>query len=206
MRSNTGHSPIELFVATRNTGKMKELGNLLRSLPFQLTDLRNFPGLPEIVETGATFEENAAIKAVGYAKASGMYAIADDSGLEVDALGGAPGVHSARFAGAETGYDVKISKLLAEIDASNHAARGARFVSHIALADPAGRVICQARGVCNGTIADRPRGSNGFGYDPIFIPDGFTKTFAELDRKTKQTISHRAHALSKIIRFLRDLA
>ena len=132
--------------------------------------------------------------------------MADDSGLEVDALDGAPGVHSARFAGPKTGYDVKISRLLAEMEGSKYAARDARFVSYIVLADPAGNHIYEAEGICEGMIADCPRGSNGFGYDPIFVPTGFSKTFGELDPEVKQRISHRARAVEKIIRFLRDFA
>jgi XTP/dITP diphosphohydrolase len=169
-------------------------------------DLDEFPDLDEIEETGATFETNARIKAFGYARAARLHTIADDSGLEVSALAGAPGVHSARFAGRETGYDVKIDRLLTDIEASKRVDRSARFVAHIVMADPVGNLLCEAEGVCEGTIADRPRGSNGFGYDPIFIPAGFTKTFGELDEEVKQTISHRARALSKIIRFLRDFA
>ena len=206
MGSNAAGGPIELLIATHNPGKVVEICDLLHDLPFRLACLQDFQGLPEFEETGSTFEENARIKAVGYAKGSGLYAIADDSGLEVDALNGAPGVHSARYAGPETGYPGKISRLLMEIDASKHVDRRARFVSHIVLADPAGSVIHKSRGVCEGTIADRARGSNGFGYDPIFIPAGFTKTFGELDPGVKQTISHRARALAKIIRFLRDFA
>ena len=206
MGSNASIGLGELLIATQNTGKIAEFRDLLGHLPFRLVDLRNFANLPEIDETGATFEENARIKAVGYAKASGLYAIADDSGLEIYALGGAPGVHSARFAGPKTGYDVKISRLLAEMDTSKPVDRSARFVSHIVLAAPAGSLVYEADGTCEGTIADRPRGSNGFGYDPIFIPAGFTKTFGELDDEVKQTISHRARALAKIIRFLRDFA
>jgi len=206
MGSNSSRGPIELLIATRNTGKVGEFRDLLTDLPFKLVDLFDFPDMPEIEESGATFEENARIKAAGFAKGSGLYAIADDSGLEVDAVEGAPGVHSARYAGPETEYPVKISTLLMEIDASKHVDRRARFVSHIVLADPAGGVIHESRGVCEGTIADQPRGSYGFGYDPIFIPDGFTKTFGELDHHVKQTISHRARALAKIIRFLRDFA
>jgi XTP/dITP diphosphohydrolase len=200
------HGRAELLIASHNPGKIGEFHALLSDLPFRLTDLRHFPDIPEIDETGGTFEENARIKAIGYAKASGMYSMADDSGLEVKALRGAPGVRSARFAGAQTGYDVKISKLLDEIAASKDVDRSACFVSHIVLADPEGNVMYKANGVCEGTIAEGPRGSNGFGYDPIFIPDGFTKTFGELDPDVKKTLSHRARALAKIIRFLRDFA
>ena len=206
MGSNTNRGHFELLIATQNTGKVDEFREILRNLPFNLVDLRSFPELHGIEETGSTFEENARIKAAGYAKASGLYSIADDSGLEIHALDGAPGVRSARFAGPGMGYDVKISQILAKLDASGHADRSARFVSQIVLADTSGCIVYEAEGVCEGTIADRPRGSNGFGYDPIFIPTGFTKTFGELDHNVKQGISHRARALAKIIRFLRDFA
>ena len=206
MGPNTNQGQLELLIATRNSGKLGEFRDLLGHLPIRVSDLRSFPDIPEIDETGATFQENARIKAVCYARASGLYAIADDSGLEIDALGGAPSVHSARFAGVKAGYDVKISRLLAEMETSNDDARDARFLSHIVLAHPSGNLIFEAQGVCEGMIADRPRGSNGFGYDPIFVPRGFTKTFGELDDEVKQRVSHRARALAKIIRFLRDFA
>ena len=206
MEPNTSQGQLELLIATRNIGKLGEFRDLFRHLPIALLDLRSFPDIPEIDETGATFQENARIKAIGYARESGLYAIADDSGLEIVALGGAPGVHSARFCGLKAGYDVKISRLLAEMETSKHDARDARFVSHIVLAHPAGNLIFEAEGVCEGMIADRPRGSNGFGYDPIFVPAGYAKTFGELDDEVKLRISHRARAVAKIIRFLRDFA
>jgi len=199
-------APFELLIATHNLGKVNEFRRLLGNLPFKLTDLRDLPEMPVIDETGTTFEANARLKAVGYARASGMHTIADDSGIEVAALDGAPGVHSARFAGAETGYDVKTSRLLGAMDESMSRDRTARFVSHIVFADPNGNVVFEADGICDGSIADRPRGTNGFGYDPVFVPKGFTKTFGELSDDVKEEISHRARAAVKIIRFLRDFA
>jgi len=198
--------PVKLLIATRNTGKITEFRTRLRDLPLSLATLEDFPDIREINETGETFRDNARIKALGHAKGSGLLSLADDSGLEVDALNGAPGVHSARFAGADTTYAVKIGRLLVVVDAADRADRHARFVSHIVLAKPNGTVLYEAEGVCEGTIAEGPTGSNGFGYDPIFIPTGFTETFGELDHAIKQQISHRAIALAKIIRFLRDFA
>jgi len=198
--------PTELLIATRNPGKIAEFRDLLRGLPFTLAIPNDIASLPEIEETGATFGANARLKAIGYAKAAGLYTIADDSGLEIDALGGAPGVRSARYAGKETLYDVKISRLLVEMNDATTKDRSARFVAHIVMVDASGAVVCEADGVCEGTIADRPRGSNGFGYDPIFVPIGFTETFGELEAEVKESISHRARALKKIIRFLREFA
>jgi len=160
----------------------------------------------DVEETGKTFSENAYLKASEYARLAGMHAIADDSGLEVSALDDRPGVFSARYAGEKSGYDVKIPALLKEINEANSNDRTARFVSHIAVSDPEGKLIYEAQGVCPGTIAESPRGTNGFGYDPIFIPVGYDKTFGELDDLVKQTISHRSIAILKIIRFLRDFA
>ena len=198
--------PLKILIATHNIGKVNEFRRLLGGLPYELTDLRDLREMPVIDETGTTFEANARMKAIGYAKASGMYTIADDSGLEINALGGLPGVKSARFAGAKTGYDAKIAQLLSQIGESVSPDRGARFVSHVVFADPGGTVLFEAEGVCEGTIADGPRGTNGFGYDPVFVPEGFTKTFGELSDDEKEAISHRARAAAKIIRFLRDFA
>jgi XTP/dITP diphosphohydrolase len=198
--------PVKLLIGTGNAGKIAEFRSLLRDLPLSLAALKDFPHIPEIRETGETFKDNAWIKAVGYAKASGLHALADDSGLEVESLGGAPGVRSARFAGTKATYEEKIAKLLASLQARARDNRNARFVSHIVLANPDGNVIFEAEGVCQGTVAEAPRGINGFGYDPIFIPAGFTETFGEHDQEVKQRISHRAVAIGKIIRFLRDFA
>ena len=193
-----------LVLATSNPGKVSELREMLAELPIQLKDLKAFPGIRDVDETGTTFQENAVLKARGFAIQTKELCLADDSGLEVEALGNAPGVYSARFAGADTGYDVKIPKLLALLDDTGDRARRARFVCVMALADPQGRVIHTANGVCAGTIANRPRGTNGFGYDPIFIPDGFDKTFGELEETTKREISHRGRAARLILRYLLD--
>jgi XTP/dITP diphosphohydrolase len=199
-----GTPPKSLVLATRNTGKVAELTDLFRDLPFDLKSLRDFEQIVDIDETGSTFRENAELKASGFAIQTGHLSLADDSGLEIEALGNAPGVHSARFAGASAGYDVKIPKLLAMLDATGDAGRRARFVCVMALADREGRVVYSAEGVCNGSIAFSPRGKNGFGYDPIFSPDGFGMTFGELGDDIKRSISHRTKAAELIIRYLLD--
>jgi XTP/dITP diphosphohydrolase len=166
--------------------------------------LRDFVGISDVEETGSTFVENASLKAAGFAVQTNHLALADDSGLEVEALGNAPGVHSARFAGAETGYDVKIERLLGMIRDSGSDDRRARFVCAMALSDDRGRVIHTVQAECAGRIALEPRGTNGFGYDPIFIPDDFDQTFGELTDDVKGSISHRAKAAELIIRYLLD--
>ena len=195
---------LNLLIATNNAGKLNEFAGLLSGLPVRLLGLAEFENIGEVEETGATFEENAVLKASGYALRSGMWSLADDSGLEVEALGGRPGVHSARYAGSGTGYEQKIAALLKEIEAAGDAERRARFVSVIAIADERGEIKFLAKCECPGRIAAAPRGSNGFGYDPVFIPEGFRQTFGELLPDTKEQISHRALASAKIIRYLRD--
>lgn len=199
-----GTPPKGLVLATGNSGKIAELTDLFRDLPFELKSLRDFEQIVDIDETGSTFRENAELKARGFAVQTRHLSLADDSGLEIEALGNAPGVHSARFAGASAGYDVKIPKLLEMLDATGDASRRARFVCVMALADPDGRVVYSAEGVCNGSIAFSPRGDNGFGYDPIFSPDGFGLTFGELGDEIKRAVSHRAKAAALIIRYLLD--
>lgn len=193
-----------LVLATGNSGKVRELRKLFDVLPFYLTSLSDYDGIRPVEETGSTFEENATLKAVGLASQTGEIALADDSGLEVEALENRPGVLSARFAGENSGYDVKIAKLLEMIDATGDTARRARFVCTMALSDPRGRVLHVVRGACVGTIATAPRGANGFGYDPIFIPAGYELTFGELPDEVKERVSHRSRAGALIIRFLLD--
>lgn len=193
----------ELLVATRNKGKVKEIEHLLTGLPIALRSLNDFPDIIEPEETGLTFAENAALKAKSYALQTGLWALADDSGLEVAALNGAPGIYSARYGGENTGYAEKIKKLLNELDGDPNNDRTARFVCVMTIADENGEIKHLTEGVCNGTIAFEPFGQNGFGYDPIFIPDGFKETFGELSNQIKQEISHRARASRKIIEYLR---
>jgi XTP/dITP diphosphohydrolase len=192
-----------LLIATKNAGKVTEIENLLSDFPFVLHNFNEFPHSVEPEETGSTFAENAVLKAKSYALQTGVWALADDSGLEVDALNGAPGILSARYAGANATDEQKYRKLLKEILEISADNRSARFVCAIAVADENGIIHFLAEGTCRGKIAFEPRGHNGFGYDPVFIPDGFSKTFGELADEIKQEISHRSQALKQIIQYLR---
>lgn len=196
---------MQILVATKNAGKVRELERLLTGLPLRLRSLNEFPGVAEAVESGATFAENARLKAQFYALQTGLRSLADDSGLEVEALGGAPGVFSARFAGAKATDEENIKKLLSELNKISDDERRARFVCAMTICDGDGRVKYTSEASCEGRITSTASGSNGFGYDPIFIPDGFGQTFGELSNETKQKISHRARAAEKIIQYLRDL-
>ncbi len=198
------HEPTSLLIATRNAGKIRELHGLLGELPIELKSLADFSDVEDVEETGKTFHENAELKASSYARRYGLYSLADDSGLEIEALGNAPGVYSARFAGEDTGYDVKIPKLLEMLDETGDLKRRARFVCVMALADGSGKIVHSVEGICTGSVALRSRGTSGFGYDPIFLPDGFDRTFGELTDEIKQQISHRAMASRLIIRYLLD--
>jgi XTP/dITP diphosphohydrolase len=196
---------VPLIIATRNPGKLLELRALIHELPIMLLDLNSFPSVQTVPETGNSFVENASLKAAGYAAQIHEMTLADDSGLEVDALGGAPGVRSARYAGEGASDAERVDKLLSELSQVEIRARTARFVSAIAIADREGVILNLSEGVCEGRIADFPRGSNGFGYDPVFIPTGFDRTFAELPRSLKNQISHRSKALAATSDFLRRL-
>ncbi|MBM4149601.1 MAG: XTP/dITP diphosphatase [Lentisphaerae bacterium] len=192
----------KLLVATTNPHKIVEIREILRVPGIQLVTPADVGGVPEVVEDGRTFESNAVKKAVIIARAARTWALADDSGLEVDALGGEPGVRSARYAGEPSDHAANIRKLLAAM--GGIADRRARFRCAIALASPDGR--CRlVEGACEGNIADAPRGSGGFGYDPVFIPNGYDKTFAELGAEDKNAISHRALALLKAAEDWREL-
>ena len=195
---------MKLVVGTYNAGKIKELNELLAGLPVELFGLERFGNVRDVEETGATFTENAILKAKDYARQTGFWALSDDSGLEVDALGGAPGVYSARYAGENANDAERIEKLLEELAETGDKARRACFVCVMALADETGEICFLAEGVCEGKIAEKMRGANGFGYDPVFVPQGFKQTFGELSSTVKGEISHRARAIKKIIRFLRD--
>lgn len=199
----TKHTP-ELLVATRNEGKAREFAALLGAAPLRVRSLADFPHAPEVEETGATFAENAALKARAYASATGLWTLADDSGLEVDALGGAPGVFSARYGGLATDAG-RTARLLEELARTNDRARRARFVCVIALALPPSDRLHLFEGTCEGRIARAPRGTHGFGYDPVFCPDGYRQTFGELPDETKANLSHRARALQKALAFLHQL-
>lgn len=194
----------ELLVATNNAGKVRELSQLLLDFPLRLRLLGEFPEIDEAEETGETFAENATIKALHYSAHARLLTLSDDSGLVVDALKGAPGVRSARYAGREATYAERMSKLLGEMDATGDEQRRARFVCVIAVADPSAGTLHTFEGACEGRIAGAPRGTGGFGYDPLFIPDGHEETFGELPAEVKQTLSHRARALKQAVRHLRE--
>jgi XTP/dITP diphosphohydrolase len=194
----------ELLVATNNAGKVRELSQLLSDFPLSLRLLGEFSDIVEAEETGETFAENASIKALHYSAHTRLLTLSDDSGLVVDALGGAPGVRSARYAGREATYAERMSKLLGELDATGDAERRARFVCVIAVADPSASTLHTFEGACEGRIARAPRGTGGFGYDPLFIPDGHDRTFGELPAEVKHSLSHRARALALAARHLRE--
>jgi len=170
----------ELLVATRNEGKVLELKKILSDSPGRLRSLREFADVSDVEETGKSFQENAAIKARSYARQTNLWALADDSGLEVAALDGAPGIFSARYAGAGASDEEKIKRLLDELSKKSDAERFARFSCAMAIADEKGEIKFVAEGVCDGKIALESRGNNGFGYDPVFTPEGFQQTFGEL--------------------------
>ena len=195
----------ELVIATYNRGKLHELQQLLAGLPLELFDLSVFPSIRPVPETGATFIENAALKATRYASQTHLFTLADDSGLEVDVLNGAPGVLSARYPHAGASDTDRIERILADLADVSAPKRTARFVSAIAIADRSGKIINTSVGTCEGRISSAPVGSNGFGYDPIFVPHGFNETFGDLPAEVKNRISHRARALSEARAFLRTL-
>ena len=192
-----------LVLATRNTGKISEIKALLPGVP--VAPAASFAGCPEPEETGRTFEENALIKARAVSRYTGRTTLADDSGLEVDALDGAPGVHSARYAGTDATDRDNILRLLDALVGIADADRTARFRCVVAVVVPDGRTWT-AEGACEGRILQAPRGDAGFGYDPLFVPAGYEETFAELDAGVKNRISHRALALRRITDVLKTLA
>lgn len=195
---------MKLVIATKNQGKLVEFKQLLSDLPFEIISLSDYPELPDIEETGETFQENAALKAETVMRFTGEAALADDSGLEVDALDGRPGVYSARFAGAGKGDKANNEKLLAEMAAIAQNKRTARFRSVIAIARP-GLATSFADGSVDGWILEAPRGTGGFGYDPLFFFPPAGKTFAEMVTHEKNLISHRSRALKEAVGILREM-
>jgi len=188
---------MRIVVATGNKGKLAELTSLLCPMGVEIKSLDDYPDIPEVVEDGATFTENAVKKARVVAEASGEMALADDSGLEVDVLGGAPGVFSARFAGGDKDDRANNQKLIRLLEGVPPEKRGAQFKCVVALALPGGRVFT-TEGICRGVIGERSRGQGGFGYDPLFVLPDLGKTFAELEMETKNAISHRGKAFAMI--------
>ena len=200
---------MKLLFATRNRGKLRELGQIIaeQGLGLELCGLDEFPAAPEIAEDGASFVENAALKARGVMRATGLPTLADDSGLEVDALGGAPGVRSARYAGDGATDAERIALLLRNLREVPAGQRSARFRCAVAFVDPAEPERVEAReGQCEGRILEAPCGSGGFGYDPVFLSDELGQTFAEADAEAKNRVSHRGRALRAMVPVLREAA
>lgn len=194
-----------LVLATRNGKKLRELQEILSDLPLELLTLEHFPDVPEVAETGSTFEENAELKARAVAQATRCWALADDSGLVVDALGGRPGIYSARYAGESATDASNRSKLLAELKGIPGRTRTARFVCVVALVSPEGALYLH-RGECEGVILDEERGTGGFGYDPLFWVESAGQTMAELPAEAKHRLSHRGRALEQLRRTLGGLS
>ena len=195
--------PGRLLIATHNPGKLSELTRLLGDVPFDLVSLADVGINHQVDETGETFEQNATLKAETYARLSGLPTLADDSGLEVDALDGEPGVRSARYAGDNASDADRIAFLLRKLDNILEADRTARFRCVIALARPGGPLELHP-GACEGRILEAPRGSNGFGYDPVFFVPALGKSMAELTTEQKNRVSHRSEAARKAAASLRE--
>jgi len=188
----------EFIVATSNMGKLKEIREVLESLHYNVISMREAGIEAEIEETGKTFEENALIKAHEVHKITGKTVMADDSGLVVDCLDGAPGIYSSRFAGENASDQDRVNKLLSLLEGTAFEQRTARFVCAIAVVFP-DRSYFTVQGTCEGHISHRPEGKNGFGYDPVFFVDKYEKTMAELDPADKNLISHRGKALKLML-------
>jgi XTP/dITP diphosphohydrolase len=191
----------EILIASGNAAKVREFREMLGEKQFKWRSLGDFPDIGEIEETGHTFRANAILKAVGYAKQAGIWAMADDSGLEVDAIGQKPGVYSARWAdlhGRGKGDAANNALLLEQIEDVPENQRTGRFVCVLALADPAGEIVLTVRETIEGRIGRRPVGSGGFGYDPLFLVEALGRTTAELTAAQKHEISHRGKALRRL--------
>jgi len=190
-----------LLLGTYNQGKVREITSILANCGWSLASLNKFPSI-DADESGNTYSANAIAKARVYSSSTGLLALADDSGLEVAALAGSPGVFSARYAGENASDADRRQLLLSELAKTRDQDRRARFVSSVAIADKDGYVLNVVEGICEGTITVAPRGTGGFGYDPLFVPDGYDQTFAELSEEIKNRISHRAKALIQTRQFL----
>ena len=186
------------MIATRNRGKLLEFRELLLPLKSEILSLADLEVDTEFEESGNTFAENARLKAIGYSRLVQFPVLADDSGLEVEALGGRPGIFSARYGGPGASDEDRVHKLLKELESSG-GERDARFVCSLALAQ-GGRLLLESEGECRGTIAKKPRGTNGFGYDPIFLFPALGRTYAELSQAEKNVHSHRSRAVASLLR------
>ncbi len=195
-----------LVLGTANRNKGIELADLLRPAGIELRTLADFPGSVEVAEDGDTFAANARLKAAGYARHLGRWVLADDSGIAVDALGGRPGVLSARYSGPNATDESNNRRLLEELGQLPSAERAARFVCHIALADPTGAIQAESEAACRGRILFEPRGQEGFGYDPLFEIVEYHRSFGELGLRVKAYLSHRARAATRLIPDLVRLA
>lgn len=191
-----------LVIATHNSGKLHEIHDILAPFQLDITSAGAL-GISEPEETGLTFEDNAALKARHSAEAAQRWALADDSGLEVDALDGAPGIYSARWGGEAKDFGLAMQRVKQELEARGAEPQGAaaRFVCVLALSSPEGEAQC-FRGTIEGTLTFPPRGEKGFGYDPIFIAEGMTQTFAEMEPHDKHAISHRARAFARLVHYM----
>jgi len=195
---------VSLVIATKNKGKVSEISHFLKDSDTKLFSLNDFDGLPDIIEDGSNFQENSIKKAKTSAEALKILTLADDSGLEVDFLGGNPGVYSARYSGenaTDASNRVKLLSELAEVNDINR--RSARFVCHLVLWDPQKGILFETDGICEGNIGFEEKGSGGFGYDCIFIPSGYDLTMAQLSEDVKNEISHRGKALKNFSDFLK---
>jgi XTP/dITP diphosphohydrolase len=193
---------MKLLVATSNRGKVREIRDLLSGARVELVTLDALPAIEEPAETGATFAENARIKALYYNDVTGLASVADDSGLEIDALDGAPGIHSARWHGSN--YQDKFSRIYQLLQERGASGSPARFVCAVAMAVD-GRIDYEVQGTVDGEIAPEPRGSNGFGYDPIFLYPPLGRTLGEVTDEVKATLSHRGAAFRALRRYLMEL-
>lgn len=202
-------APLQIVFATRNLGKVRELASLTAHLPLDIRPATDWPDFPDIPETGDTFAENAALKARAAAAFAGCAALADDSGLEVDALDGAPGVRSARYSDPGATPQRNTDLLLSRIRSVPWPERTARFRCVMAFFDPTGGgadPIQLTEGICRGYILEAPKGSGGFGYDPVFYTPRWAKTFAEIPLELKNTVSHRARAMARMADYLKTHA
>jgi len=197
---------LKIVIGTNNLAKGRELSELLCPYGFHVQTLQDFSNAIDVVEDGATFAANAQAKACEQAKHLGRWVLADDSGLEVDALGGRPGIYSARFAGADASDEENNAKLLAELSEVPREKRTANYYCHVAVADPYGTLRAESSGICRGRIRLAAAGSNGFGYDPLFEIVEYHRTFGELGPSIKTVISHRARAMRAIVPQLAKLA
>lgn len=193
----------ELIVATKNKGKLKEIKELLKEFDLKVTSLAEYPDVPEIVEDGKDFYENALIKARTVARHTGKLVLGEDSGIEVEYLNNAPGLFSSRFAGEDATDDDNNAKLMRELDGVPKEKRKARYRCFVAMLDGE-KIVGVVDGRCEGYIATEPHGENGFGYDPYFLIEEYGKTFGELDPAIKSKISHRAKALVKVKELIKE--